>query len=1687
MSTKITRSTDSLKALKSKLKGLRASLNNISQFVRYYKEGTTASQVNVRLERIDLLWEQISETSWEIESHEDYEEQEGVEKEQLEFENRYYDAKSFLMEKAKEFQDEAALNQSTRSADATSTHGTMDRVRLPQIKLQTFDGDIDDWLSFRDLYTSLIHEKAELPDVEKFHYLKGCLAGEAKALVDPLKITSENYKIAWESLLKRFNNSKLLKRKQVQALVKLPSLTKESVTDLHKLADGFDRAIQILDQVIEPAEYKDLLLVELLSSRLDPVTRRGWEEHTSAKEQDTLQDLQEFLHRRIQILESLPAKAEPKNEPQQPRRKSFSPKWNTAKCPSCTEVHGLHTCPAFLKMSLSSRESFLRAQSLCRNCLKRGHLARDCSSKFSCRNCKARHHTLLCFKGEGRSSRNGSPEKANSGKTGNRNDSSFDPKAANAASVETASSNTAQLPTSQVLLATAVVVIEDNQGSRYPARALLDSGSECNFISEGLSQLMKVASQKVDISILGIGQSGTRVTRKIQAVIKSRVSSYSRPMDFLVLPKVTACLPTSTVQANGWDIPADIELADPEFFRSRKVDLVMGIQAFFSFFPSGREIPLGTGLPVLTESVFGWIVTGEVATSNPGVRYSCNMSVSSNLEELMARFWSCEEVGAVNKLSPDETRCEEQFERTVERNSEGRYTVTLPKNDNVLAELGESRDIALRRLRAVERRLEKDPDLQKQYFNFMTEYLELGHMRRVDDKEEGTVKRCFLPHHPVIKESSTTTKVRVVFDASCKTSSGISLNDALYAGPVVQQDLRSIVLRSRTRQLMVVADVEKMFRQIWTNLVDTPLQCVLWLGTDGSVVAYELLTVTYGTKSAPYLATRTLKQLASDEREQFSLAAPAVEEDVYMDDVISGADDVESAVELRRQIDAMMNSGGFKLRKWASNCPAVLEDIPKENLALPDSNGIDWDQDAEVKTLGLTWLPNVDCFKFSFTIPPLTDDQILTKRQVLCFIARLFDPLGLLGATITAAKIFMQRLWCMKGEHGQCLQWDDPLPGTVGEEWRAFHKQIPALNMLRIQRCVIAPTAVSVQYHCFSDASILAYGATIYVRSERQDGSVSVHLLTSKSKVAPLKVQSLPRLELCGALLAAQLWERVAESLKADGSVHFWSDSTCVLHWIRSSPGTWTTFVANRVAKIQALTKGNNWRHVSGITNPADLISRGIAPKDIVENNLWWHGPTWLEDPPEEWPKGAGNPPEGELERRRNVVVCASSMEKEFVSDYLVKFSSFTRLIRTTAYWLRFMDNLRCPEEQRRTGFLSASELKLAEWAIIRKVQAESFSEEIKHLSSGSSVRRNSPLRWFNPRTDENGILRVGGRLAHSEESQQMKHPMVLPARHPFTELVLRYHHHKHLHAGPQLLLGTVRQRYWPLGGRNLARKVVRQCQRCFRARPSIIQQQMGELPAARVTVSRPFSKTGVDFFGPVYIRAGRGRQSTKAYVSIFVCMATKAVHMELVSDLSTERFLQALRRFFARRGRCTDVYSDNGTNFVGARNQIQELFAMLKDKTHREKVSKEFGACERRSTDDGRQQDQVRRIKGTFAWQVEVITNRSGRSPTEGIPSVKLLVRDKNDKDKTNFEKLLEAIKGSKGKTLAVFFKDNFPGGFCEYCLKFSVFIDKNYLHFRSIICALGARYKSYCSNVVRTLLVNPTETIQKHYTHRG
>ncbi|XP_055527678.1 uncharacterized protein LOC129720252 [Wyeomyia smithii] len=566
---------------------------------------------------------------------------------------------------------------------------------------------------------------------------------------------------------------------------------------------------------------------------------------------------------------------------------------------------------------------------------------------------------------------------------------------------------------------------------------------------------------------------------------------------------------------------------------------------------------------------------------------------------------------------------------------------------------------------------------------------------------------------------------------------------------------------------MLVSDVEKMFRQINICPEDRPLQCILWRNSPSEKAqTYELNTVTYGTKPAPFLATRTLHQLAVDEQERFPLAASATIHDTYRDDVITGADSIETALELRIQLDKMLSRGGFRLRKWASNSPDVLKGLPEDGLVIRALEGINLDPDSSVKTLGLAWMPVPDTLKFSFAIPTLKDKLLLTNRFVLSVIATLFDALGLIGATITSAKIFMQRLWTLRDDGGSPLSWDQSLPPTVGEAWVKFQEQIPQLNELRIRRCVIIPQPVAVEIHCFSDASEKAYGACLYLKSINAEGEVRVHLLSSKSRIAPLKCQTIPRLELCGAELAAKLFERVNGAIRLAARTYFWTDSTCVLRWISATPTTWSTYVANRTAKIQTITECGQWRHVPGAQNPADLISRGILPVEILQNTFWWEGPDWLKLKMSSWPNVPVNlcAEEGDEGRRRSVIAAVVSTNNEFNETWLAKFSSYTSLIRVTAYCSRFIKLLRTHRKE--------------------KVQhKECFADEWSKLSKGASVPKNSPLRWFNPFISKDQVIRLGGRLKNSLEPDEVKHPVALPARHRFTRMLLEYYHVRLLHA----------------------------------------------------------------------------------------------------------------------------------------------------------------------------------------------------------------------------------------------------------------------------------------------------------------
>ncbi|XP_011859397.1 PREDICTED: uncharacterized protein LOC105556896 [Vollenhovia emeryi] len=498
----------------------------------------------------------------------------------------------------------------------------------------------------------------------------------------------------------------------------------------------------------------------------------------------------------------------------------------------------------------------------------------------------------------------------------------------------------------------------------------------------------------------------------------------------------------------------------------------------------------------------------------------------------------------------------------------------------------------------------------------------------------------------------------------------------------------------------------------------------------------------------------------------------------------------------------------------------------------------------------------------------------------------------------------------------------------IQTSWSTFRSQLSELSSIEILRLMQGFDVCQVRLHGFSDASERAYGACVYVVCRHSNHNVGSTLVCSKSRVAPLKAISLPRLELCGALLLVKLMKKVAEAVKVDISErHYWTDSKIVLAWIGSPSRRWQTFVANRVSEIQDSSSPNEWRHVKSRDNPADMISRGSTPAQLNSSTLWWEGPNWLKtetDFSETESRGADL--DGIPEERK-----VASMAIAIVSNTVVefdKFSSYSKLLRVVVHVLRFISGLRKRANTDATEYISSVELREARNVIIRLVQAAAWNDEIRKLSDNQAINRNSKLIGLKPYIGKDKLVRVGGRLDRSSLDEDAKHPLIIPSEHYVTKLIVMEKHNKCFHAGPTATLAAVRSEFWPISGLSVVKKHLRNCVVCRKADPMPYQQLMGQLPEARMQVSRPFARVGVDYCGPLFVRdrVRRNSKQYKAYVAVYVCMATKAVHIELVDDMTTEAFIGSLKRFTARRGLPSDIYSDNGRNLVGAEREIQRI-----------------------------------------------------------------------------------------------------------------------------------------------------------------
>lgn len=450
------------------------------------------------------------------------------------------------------------------------------------------------------------------------------------------------------------------------------------------------------------------------------------------------------------------------------------------------------------------------------------------------------------------------------------------------------------------------------------------------------------------------------------------------------------------------------------------------------------------------------------------------------------------------------------------------------------------------------------------------------------------------------------------------------------------------------------------------------------------------------------------------------------------------------------------------------------------------------------------------------------------------------------------------------------------------------------------------------------------------------------NIVCSKTRVAPLKVLTIPRLELNAALLLAQLVDSMQPLIRQLGikDVTLLSDSTVVLGWLSTSPHRLHTFVANRVVSILELSERSQWHHVSTSLNVADVASRGLLPSEIVDHPSWWAGPNFLRDPIDTWPLNQCalhcDLPEMKPSAVSMPVVQKVSKvkEKPFVITLIEKHSSYSRLKRVLAWVLRFIHNTRQRgtrgRRRRRFGVLQPSELQDSAVLCVKATQRHYFTRELRALEKGRPLP--PALRRLTPFV-QNGLLRVGGRLTHSLLNEGAKHPLLLPKDAYLSSLICDAYHKTLLHAGPQATQAAICQEFWILSVRGLLRQRIFRCLQCYKYRLKEDHPIMADLPASRVTPCSPFARTAVDFCGPLLIKQSsrRNAPSVKAYICVFVCMVTKAVHLELASSLSSDCFIGALSRFVARRGLCKEIYSDNGTNFHGAASNSREILDFLR------------------------------------------------------------------------------------------------------------------------------------------------------------
>lgn len=1437
------------------------------------------------------------------------------------------------------------------------------KAKLPKLILPTFKGEVTKYRTFMDSFESAVDQNSSLNKVDKFNYLKALLEGPAARVIQGLALTEGNYDTAKDLLKQRYGKPQQIISAHMDELLKLKACSNESSSQLRYVYDQISVHVRELENLGVKSDQYGSLLIPVIMSKLSPEIRLQIARKTSTSVWE-INELLEIIRNEVDARESSDAVKVKTQDSKQPYNNANntnrtdstasaliangSNKQNgSVQCAFCVGYHFSASCEEV--KDVESRKEILSRDKRCFLCLRRGHRAFECKSGKTCRKCGKRHHQSIC--GAVFSSRRNNSQVSNE-----QNKSTLMSVPPVQGDVITTTTNTRSR--ARILLQTATTIAYNESWSKsVPVRVLFDTGSQRSYITNTLKD--KLGLNPVKRETLNLNTFGSReYTKQGCDLVKFSLQTKDhQKIDVCALSFPILCTPLTTkINLENYSYLQNLNLADTSITEAEipQIDVLIGSDHYYDIV--NGEIIRGEQGPVAIGSKLGWLLSGPtnkgeikenfcqanliIESPTSGI---CN-SVDSNQELIceLKRFWDTESIG----ISNNEIDNEEFLPNVTFLQDDRRYEVNLPWKPGCFPD-NSNYQLCVNRLYQLRSKLQSNKELEGQYDNIFQEQIESGIIERVPVDETDNENSHFLPHHGVVRHDKETTRLRIVFDGSSKsTKAQHSINDCLEKGPNPIPLLFNILIKFRMHSIVIVADIEKAFHQIQISEEDRDMLRFLWfddLANDNpEIIQFRFRRLVFGLTPSPAILNTVLDHHLNKYQNKNSELIKLLRDSLYVDDLCTGADSVEEAIKIYTGASAVMKEGGFNLRKWDSNsaelCEKINSTIENKPTKVEKTPGSKNDNSPK-KVLGISWNANSDTLSYEFEmLVEYAQSLPATKRSVLRLSAKIFDPLGLLSPFTIKMKILFQALCVNKGD------WDEKLEGEYLSSWNQFLQDILALRTLHVPRCCFENNPVEFQLHGFCDASEKAYAAAVFLRTCYDNGKVKVTLVAAKTRVSPLKRQSIPRLELLGATILARLIHTLSpicnSALKKDPGIFLWTDSYTTLCWIKNNR-TWKQYIKHRIQAIHELTVQEWWRFCPGEYNPADIPSRGLNGENILSSKSWWTGPEFLTQTEDKWPKSLDTCVDNSecakeivknpldithiLTNKSHYFHLHSNLDK--IID-IERFSTIGKLLRVTAYVLRFIKRIRkCRLEQHVE--IQPSEMREAEIMWIRNAQEKHFPEEIYLLNEGSK-RRTVYMNQFGLFLNKDTVICCSGRVGNSTLPEHSKRPILIPKIHPLTRLIIDNAHHLVLHNGVRETLCLIREKYWIPQGREAVKKRIYSCVKCKRVDGKSFQgPPMPPLPPARVDDSPPFCNTGVDYAGPLYVKptkSSKEKTKIKAYICLFTCASTRAIHLELVGDLAAQSFLLAFRRFTSRRGLPIKMLSDNATTFKAAAKEISRI-----------------------------------------------------------------------------------------------------------------------------------------------------------------